>query len=163
MLYFLLDELTKHIKIGFTDRTVAERIRELQTGSAGQLFELFSMAGTKADEDSWHERFAACHERGEHFRPEPDLLLAILELVKAENAELRAALDEERIQHDRCSFALKQHHDWLADADKALEETERELAKYVPPPPGARGVFGKRLRPRRTRQTDLGSETDEPQ
>ena len=65
------------VKIGFTERDVDDRLREFQTGCPGILTPLLQMSGTRQDEQAWHERFAAARERGEWFRPVPELLQAV--------------------------------------------------------------------------------------
>jgi hypothetical protein len=86
MIYFIRDEATQHIKIGFTAGYGEERLRDLQTGCPGQLVLLLQMDGSRQHETAWHERFAGARERGEWFRPVPELLQAIEE-VKASQAE----------------------------------------------------------------------------
>jgi hypothetical protein len=99
MIYFGRDEATKLIKIGFTTGEGEDRLRDLQTGCPGPLVLLLQMEGLKQDETAWHERFASVRERGEWFRPAPELLLAITEAkvsqLEAENARLQAKLDAE--------------------------------------------------------------------
>jgi hypothetical protein len=99
MVYFGRDEATKLIKIGFTSREGEDRLQDIQTGCPGQLVLLLQIEGTKRDEAAWHKRFAGARERGEWFRPVPELLLAIAEgkvsQLEAENARLQARLHAE--------------------------------------------------------------------
>ena len=82
MIYFIQDQRTCEIKIGFTgDCDARSRMRALQTGNPGGLVLLHMVPGEKADEDRLHQRFKGAHERGEWFRPVPELLLFVLEEV----------------------------------------------------------------------------------
>lgn len=104
MIYFIRDEETQFVKIGFTAGDGEDRLRDLQTGCPGELVLLLQMEGSQQEETAWHERFAGARERGEWFRPVPELLLAITEAkvsqLEAENARLQATLDAERERLD---------------------------------------------------------------
>lgn len=86
MIYFIRDEATQHIKIGFTAGDGEKRRSDLQAACPGQLVLLLQMEGSRKHETAWHERFSSARERGEWFRPVPKLLQAI-EDVKASQAE----------------------------------------------------------------------------
>lgn len=60
------------VKIGIA-RDVAQRLRNLQTGSPEDLFLLGTMVGGKAAESDIHRRFRECHIRGEWFSMCPEL------------------------------------------------------------------------------------------
>src|SRR5437868_5471954 len=96
MIYFLRDEATQLVKIGFTSNTREARLRDMQTGCPGELVLVFEQEGSKADEGSWHARFAHARVRGEWFSPVPELLLAIMEAkvayLEADNARLSKSL-----------------------------------------------------------------------
>lgn len=79
MIYFIQDDSTLAIKIGFTDGDPELRLKSLQTGSAGGFHLLATVPGGQADERSLHERFAAARVRGEWFQPSPELLAHILQ------------------------------------------------------------------------------------
>lgn len=97
MVYFIRDETTRRIKIGFTAGTGDERLKDLQTGSSSLLFLMAEMEGSMADEKALQARFAAHRLHGEWFTPAPELLLYISEVInarlEAENAALREALE----------------------------------------------------------------------
>jgi len=99
MVYFARDEATKLIKIGFTSRDGEDRLQDIQTGCPGKLVLLLQVEGTKQDEAAWHQRFAGARERGEWFRPVPELLLVITEAklsqLEADNTRLQARLEAE--------------------------------------------------------------------
>src|SRR5262249_52827739 len=92
--YFIQDEATKLIKIGFTAGTGEGRLGGLQTGCPGKLVLVLEVPGEKQDETAWHQRFASARERGEWFRPVAELLLAIAEGKIAQLEEEKAQLQE---------------------------------------------------------------------
>lgn len=101
MIYFIRDEGTQHIKIGFTAGSGQDRLRDLQTGCPGQMVLHLRIEGSRQDETAWHDRFADARLRnpGEWFQPVLELLLAIMEAkvsqLEKENAQLREKLEAE--------------------------------------------------------------------
>jgi hypothetical protein len=69
MIYFIRDEATQHIKIGFTTGDGESRLRELQMGCLGKLILLLELDGSKHDETEWHARFAAVRIQNPGFQP----------------------------------------------------------------------------------------------
>ncbi len=53
MIYFVRDEATLLVKIGFTNREVHGRVAEFQTGCPGLLTVMLQMSGTRQDERAW--------------------------------------------------------------------------------------------------------------
>lgn len=113
MIYFIRNEATEQIKIGFTAGNGEDRRRDLQTGCPGELVLLWEIEGSRQEEAAWHERFAGARERGEWFRPVPELLLEIMKAkalyLEAENTRL---LELERAQSDQI-FMLQNAVDCL--------------------------------------------------
>jgi hypothetical protein len=70
--YFIQGEITKNIKIGFSDDPKI-RIKGHQTGSGEKLDLLKAVKGCKADETEIHNKFKHLKIRGEWFRPEKEL------------------------------------------------------------------------------------------
>lgn len=64
------------IKIGFTSNSLDTRLKQLNTGSAFQLYSLGYIEGTLLKEKELHVKFAKLRVRfnGEWFKPEPELL-----------------------------------------------------------------------------------------
>jgi hypothetical protein len=83
MIYFIQDRLTLLIKIGYTAASPEQRMKELQTGTPGKLTLLLSIEGDLDDEKSYHRKFSGLRERGEWFRPEPELLAKLTDLAIA--------------------------------------------------------------------------------
>jgi hypothetical protein len=79
VIYFIQDESTGLIKIGYTDGKVNDRLKALQTGCPGNLNLIYATDGDKPDERALHEQFKSARERGEWFRPASTLLLYLIE------------------------------------------------------------------------------------
>jgi Meiotically up-regulated gene 113 len=76
--YFAQDRATGLIKIGHTEGDVADRLKTLQTGCPGELVLLLVESGNHRDEKVLHARFALLRERGEWFRPGPELIFYLI-------------------------------------------------------------------------------------
>ncbi len=72
--YFVQATLTGPIKIGFTTKRMAGRLRELQGANHEELEILAVVPGTKENELALHRRFAHLRIRGEWFHPAKELL-----------------------------------------------------------------------------------------
>jgi hypothetical protein len=72
-IYFIGCTETLRLKIGFTNRSVYDRLAALQTGSPTRLVLLGYIPGTFESEQNTHARFAAERIRGEWFRISPRL------------------------------------------------------------------------------------------
>jgi hypothetical protein len=68
MIYFILDEKTRFVKIGRSKNGGAYRLAQLQTGHASTLTFLGELDAPDELEQHLHEAFAAVRERGEWFR-----------------------------------------------------------------------------------------------
>lgn len=82
MIYFIQDQTTLLIKIGYTGNDAEGRLKDFQTGCPSGLVLLLAIPGSKPWETQLHHQFAAYRERGEWFRPAPELLQFILEQLK---------------------------------------------------------------------------------
>jgi hypothetical protein len=69
------------VKIG-TTTNLPRRVAELQVGNAAALTVLLKIPGDGGDEVRLHRRFARLRERGEWFRPDPEIL-AWIEAARA--------------------------------------------------------------------------------
>lgn len=81
MIYFIRNQTSGAIKIGYTAGDPATRMRQLQTGHADRLELICSTPGEVADERKLHETFAVSRIGGEWFNPSP-LLIQHVELAK---------------------------------------------------------------------------------
>lgn len=84
-IYFLTEG--KHIKIGYTTQSISARIKQLNTGSAQEIYLLGWMQGNKEIEKQLHIRFANNRVRfnGEWFNPTEELIAFINENNKKPN------------------------------------------------------------------------------
>jgi len=126
MIYFICDEATQHIKIGFTAGDSEDRLRDLQTGCSGQLVLLLQIAGPRQLETAWHERFAGARERGEWFRPVPELLQAI----DHEMAAIKEKYSEENVRRMLQSLQ-KQQQEYERAGGKAWSIEELEYLRVL--------------------------------
>lgn len=62
------------VKIGYTEKNVEHRVRQLQTGSPHKLVILATAEGTKEDERQLHNRFADYNIKGEWFKCVPEIM-----------------------------------------------------------------------------------------
>lgn len=90
MIYFIQDEGSLLIKIGYTGGDPTERMRSLQTANGSRLVLIAAIPGEPKDERSLHERFAGSRAVGEWFKLTPDLM----QFLAAGLAEQRARLKE---------------------------------------------------------------------
>lgn len=63
----------RHIKIGFTARSLSSRLGEIQTGAPQPIKVLRELKGTRGVEQSLHHRFRAYRSSGEWFLPKGEL------------------------------------------------------------------------------------------
>lgn len=72
---------TERLKIGYTSKSVESRLKNLQTGSAGQLMVMATRPGTKEDESFLHNYFASQRLHGEWFEMNEALFDHLCEVV----------------------------------------------------------------------------------
>lgn len=73
LIYFVRSEVSRKIKIGFTQWKIESRLGHLQTGSSEKLSLIGTMAGTIADERALHRRFYLQNAGGEWFLDSDEL------------------------------------------------------------------------------------------
>lgn len=78
MLYFIQEEKSTNIKIGYTGSAAEQRQRDFQTGNSDKLCVLLMIDGTKADECALHRRFSEYRICGEWFKPSSAILQYII-------------------------------------------------------------------------------------
>lgn len=81
MIYFIQEESTCNIKIGFSDSDPMGRNKTLQTGNSSELYLLLAIEGDRKDEKQLHQLFAEAriHPKREWFKPIPSLILFIVQ------------------------------------------------------------------------------------
>src|SRR5688572_19771645 len=73
VIYFIEAVGAGLVKIGFTERDVQDRLRELQTASPHRLKLVASISGDINDESALHKSFAHLRQVGEWFRIDAEL------------------------------------------------------------------------------------------
>jgi hypothetical protein len=81
VVYFIACKETERCKIGFTKGDPLKRLRNLQTGAAGELRLLAAQPGNPAIEKALHERFAAHSVHGEWFEMSEELFAYMCAIV----------------------------------------------------------------------------------
>jgi hypothetical protein len=158
VIYFIQDETLNLIKIGFTDADDATpRLRALQTGNPSVLVLLITMLGSKEIEAQLHTRFASARERGEWFRPVPELMRFLLQVAAIPHRQwgrLVCPVCESRrnhifslssyraddnhpdrdLEHVRISFLCENDHDWsITFHSNVFEQESNVLIDFVTP------------------------------
>lgn len=84
MIYFIQDQDSLYIKIGYTSSDTPEgRLRAFQTGNPSCMAVLATMPGEMSDEQELHARFREHKVAGEWFRP----CMGIINLVSQAKAQ----------------------------------------------------------------------------
>lgn len=73
LIYFIEAEGQRRVKIGYTS-SIERRIPTLKTSSPFKLKLLFSLGGTRKDEQELHKRFTHLRTNGEWFRLDSEIL-----------------------------------------------------------------------------------------
>lgn len=108
--YFIQQTDTGHIKIGHTEGSPDQRLKQLQTGHSTTLKLIGTVTGSRTDEAAWHRRFKDLRMEGEWFKAEPMLLAAIQEATRgaaASNGESRRiAADSGGVRQPASALAI---------------------------------------------------------
>ncbi len=127
MIYFIQDEATFHIKIGFTDGEPEDRLAALQTGCPSRIVLLASIAGDRTKEKELHARFAAHRVVGEWFNPSPALLTWLFHGLISDAQRVSDATGWSRGYSQGCSAGQKTFSD-PGEFMEYLEELGVEFA-----------------------------------
>jgi len=110
VIYFLQNERSKAIKIGFSNNPLA-RVRDLSTANSDALALLGVIPGDVRLESDLHCRFSPWRIRGEWFEPHPELLATIESLVATDGisgvATIGANLWDECRSRNHCRTGLQ--------------------------------------------------------
>jgi Meiotically up-regulated gene 113 len=127
MIYFIQNERTRLIKIGFSG-DVYGRMRALQNETPDHLDLLAITNGDREEEIRFHKQFAVDRVTGEWFRPS-DQLLAIIEsfpkIHDASLSELGRKSVNVVLDHD-VRFALRM---WRAESGESVSDTVNRLVR----------------------------------
>ena len=74
MIYFIRAEITKKIKIGFTTKSISERMYPMHSISPDSLTFIGGMAGGKVEEKRLHQKFKSLHSHAEWYNESKELL-----------------------------------------------------------------------------------------
>lgn len=97
VIYFIQSEHGGPIKIGRAE-DLARRLVGMQVSRPDKLVVLAHAPGTVADERALHQRFAFCREKGEWFRPVPELMSLVREV--AERGSMPVTVTPREESHD---------------------------------------------------------------
>lgn len=135
MVYFIEAVGAGLVKIGFTDGDPAERLRQLQTGSAHPLRLRATIRGDMETEKATHRRFAHLRTGGEWFTlaVEVEVFMLVCTLIHPELDILYRRFDELVGRVDDLASRSDRHHDDIAllmthctDIRKTLDEAQRK-------------------------------------
>ena len=80
--YFIQEEETGRIKIGFSEKHPEGRLKDFQTGNPNKLILLGYIEGTPQDESNLHQEFSQERIRNEWFKSSPRVKVRIKELLE---------------------------------------------------------------------------------
>lgn len=118
--YYIGSLETLRVKIGYTSRSLDQRLRALQTGSPTKLGVLAWHVGTPELEREIHERFEADRLHGEWFDLSEDLLDHMLKGAVYEMALAKLQGREPPSWAPAALNAFYEGDGWLAELDRAL-------------------------------------------
>lgn len=131
--YFLLNEESGTIKIGFSGDDLIGRISDLQVGNHADLTLLGSVEGDRDTERYYQERFRADHIRGDWFRATSALLKEVRDILAGEKNRpaLYLTLGQMTAFHelaDKTGIPFKEHIRRAAEIYLS-EQTNRKMPK----------------------------------
>ena len=92
--YFIQEEGTDHIKIGFSEKHPEGRLKDFQTGNSNKLNLLGYIEGTYKDESNLHYEFSEERGSGEWFESSPRLKERIKELLEESLEGKKSGIDD---------------------------------------------------------------------
>ena len=91
--YFIQEEGTDHIKIGFSEKHPEGRLKDFQTGNSNKLNLLGYIEGTYKDESNLHYEFSEERGSGEWFESSPRMKERIKELLEKSLEKKKEGID----------------------------------------------------------------------
>lgn len=125
MIYFIQPARGGPVKIGWTEASVAQRVRDLQVGNPEELYLRHWMAGDRYVEKDLHVRFADWRLRGEWFIPNEDM---------AREFSVRLDTDDgpdERTKGAEIAYRQGSDEGYEQGWNDALEKASRQLQKML--------------------------------
>lgn len=128
-MYFIEAIGANLVKIGFTDRPIEDRLRELQTASPHQLRVLAIAEGDLKTESSYHERFSHLRETGEWFKLDSEIRMACvcIYIIRPFLNDLK----DIKTEINRSSYEIDAIHSSISadDLDNRVSRIEAELGR----------------------------------
>jgi hypothetical protein len=139
--YFIQEEGTHKIKIGFSEKHPNGRLKDFQTGNSNKLNLLGYIEGTYEDESKLHREFNEERGNGEWFEPSPRLNDRIKELLEESLEDKKSGIEDLNLQYkeeEKERGVLYQHIVFNREQNRSLKEwsrseglTEKYWLKYV--------------------------------
>ena len=98
--YFIQEEETGRIKIGFSEKHPNGRLKDFQTGNSNKLNLLGYIEGTYEDESNLHREFYEERGNGEWFEPSPRLNDRIKELLEESLEEKKSGIEDLNLEYN---------------------------------------------------------------
>ena len=98
--YFIQEEGTHKIKIGFSEKHPNGRLKDFQTGNSNKLNLLGYIEGTYEDESNLHREFYEERGNGEWFEPSPRLNDRIKELLEESLEEKKSGIEDLNLEYN---------------------------------------------------------------
>ena len=94
--YFIQEEETGRIKIGFSEKHPNGRLKDFQTGNSNKLILLGYIEGTFQDESNFHQEFFEERIRNENewFESSPSLVNRIKELLEESLEDKKSGIED---------------------------------------------------------------------
>ena len=97
--YFIQEEGTHKIKIGFSEKHPNGRLKDFQTGNSNKLNLLGYIEGTYEDESNLHREFYEERGNGEWFEPSPRLNDRIKELLEESIEDKKSGIEDLNLEY----------------------------------------------------------------
>ena len=95
-IYFIQEEESGNIKIGFSEKHPKGRLKDFQTGNSNKLILLGYIEGTYEDEYNLHQEFSEerIREENEWFESSPRLVNRIKELLEESLEDKKSGIED---------------------------------------------------------------------
>jgi len=130
--YFIQEEGTHKIKIGFSEKHPNGRLKDFQTGNSNKLNLLGYIEGTYEDESNLHREFYEERGNGEWFEPSPRLNDRIKELLEESIEDKKSGIEDLNLEYKEKERGVLYHRfvngklGWYKSGDE-----KEDFGKYV--------------------------------